>query len=519
MRKLLLSTAQCFTSSNNSLENILQETVQSIASTWPPPAATTVKIILRGDEYVHSDQKPVLSILQKLYVQNKDVGVIEIGWTHAQAPPDADHFLLEQKDILQVLALHMETHIACRENNNQLILANEEIHQILTTISSIFISLDHDMRVKRWNPAAEKCFELSHDQAVGRPLTDLSIEWDIQKITKKLALCASQEQPISIDDINYRQQNSLPGLLGMTGHPIMDKGKPQGFLLLGADITNKKVMQAQRAQTQKLESIGQLASGIAHEINTPTQYIGDNLLFLQESFQDIQQYTEECRKVCIGAGEKHSQPDALLRLQQMEDEIDYAFLQQEMPNALSQSLEGIRQVADIVRSMKEFSHPGSKDKSLININNGLKNTIIVSKNTWKHQADLQTDLDADIPSIWAFSNGLNQAFLNIIINASQAIAQMRKEHDIAEKGTITVKTWAEKDHVFIRISDTGPGIPYEIQEYIFDPFFTTKEVGQGTGQGLYLTHQIIADEHAGSITLHSEPGKGTAFEICLPVDS
>lgn len=519
MRELLLSTAQCFASSNNSLENILQEAVQVIASTWPSPIPTAVKIIVHGKKYVHTCQQPLQSILQKLYVQNKDVGVIEIGWGQFQQDHNAEHFLLEQKNILQILALYIETLIACQENSNQLTMANQEIHQILTTISSIFICLDQNMLVKRWNPAAEKYFGLSQDQVVGRPIADLAIEWDIQKITKRLARCAALEQPVAIDDINYRQQNNQPGLLGMTAHPIMDTGKPQGVLLLGADITHRKVMQAQLAQTQKLESIGQLASGIAHEINTPTQYIGDNLLFLQESFHDLQQYAEECRKVCIKAGKQQSQQDALLRLHQMEDEIDYAFLQKEMPNALNQSLEGIWQVADIVRSMKEFSHPGSKDKSLININKGLKNTITVSKNTWKHQADLQTDFDPDIPNIWAFSNGLNQAFLNIIINASQAISQMRKEHDIAEKGKITIKTWTDKKHVFIRISDTGPGIPYEIQEYIFDPFFTTKEVGQGTGQGLYLTHQIITDEHAGSITVHSEPGKGTAFEICLPVNA
>lgn len=277
------------------------------------------------------------------------------------------------------------------------------------------------------------------------------------------------------------------------------------------DIHEATMRQKQAANTSKLESIGQLAAGIAHEINTPTQYVGDNVRFLGDAFGSLQKCFDDLAALTLSHAD--AIPSADVREQLNNTELQY--LREEIPKAIAQSLEGIQRVAQIVGAMKEFSHPG-QDRTLTDINHAIANTIMVATNEWRYLATLDTELDATMPRVPIIPGEFNQVILNIIVNAAQAIGETRTV-DGARKGIIRVVTrqvgqWAE-----ICITDNGCGMPPQVQERIFDPFFTTKAVGKGTGQGLSIAHNVIVTKHRGTIAVSSEPGRGTSFTIRVPL--
>ena len=282
------------------------------------------------------------------------------------------------------------------------------------------------------------------------------------------------------------------------------------------DITERKALESQLAQSQKLEAIGQLAAGIAHEINTPIQYVGDNINFLQDAFRDTFALLEEQNNL-VGAAKARSLDDNIIALvEQRAEAVDLPYLTAEIPRAIEQSLEGIGRVTKIVRAMKEFSHPGTKEKTFVDINKAIENTITVSRNEWKYTSDMVTDFDPSLPLVPCLPGEFNQVILNIIVNAAQAMGEIHDGSD--RKGVIKIATRLTGNAAEIRISDTGLGVPEAIRSRIFDPFFTTKEVGKGTGQGLAIARSVIVDKHNGTIDCETKVGKGTTFIICLPID-
>lgn len=285
---------------------------------------------------------------------------------------------------------------------------------------------------------------------------------------------------------------------------------------LQTEISIRKQKEQELVQAQKLEAIGQLAAGIAHEINTPSQYISDNIRFLEDAFSDINKSLEALKNL-LDAAKNHTITETLTN--QIEDiiqEADIDYLTEETPRAIRQSLEGIEKVAGIVRAMKEFSHPGGDEKQAININRAIENTLTVSRSEWKYLAELETDFDSNLPLTSCYPSQFNQVILNLIVNAAQAIQEELGDAS-RQKGTITVSTKHDDNWVEIRIKDTGVGIPEEIHSKIFDHFFTTKEVGKGTGQGLTLAHSIIVEKHRGLISFESKVGEGTTFIVRLPI--
>jgi signal transduction histidine kinase len=273
-------------------------------------------------------------------------------------------------------------------------------------------------------------------------------------------------------------------------------------------------LERQLAQAQKLESIGHLASGIAHEINTPIQYIGDNGRFLEDAFRDLIRYLQSHRQT-IEKMKYALAPEELAPVLQVCQAVDFSYLEQEIPNAIGQLLEGVDQVARIVHAMKEFSHPGPVDKQPINLNRAIESTVLVSRNEWKHNAELTTDLAPDLPLVPCVAGEFNQVILNLIVNAAQAIEECVGTEK--RKGLIHISTRRIGAFAEIRIHDTGCGIPPEIQSKVFDPFFTTKPVGKGTGQGLTIAHSVVVQKHQGSIRFESEAGQGTTFVLQLPL--
>jgi len=269
-------------------------------------------------------------------------------------------------------------------------------------------------------------------------------------------------------------------------------------------------------QAQKLEAIGRLAAGIAHEINTPIQYVGDNTRFLQESWRSFHALFAISREMQMEGTAGPISPQTLQRLNALAQGADFEYLQTEIPHAIEQSLEGIQRVTKIVQAMKEFSHPGSDEKKLIDINKAIETTITVARSEWKYVSDLETHFDYGLPLVPCHAGEFNQVILNLLINAAHAIAQVVGDGSQG-KGKIVVSTLHDQDSAAISISDTGAGIPEAMRSRVFEPFFTTKEVGKGTGQGLALAHTAIVRRHGGKIWFDSEMAKGTTFYIRLPL--
>jgi PAS domain S-box-containing protein len=288
-------------------------------------------------------------------------------------------------------------------------------------------------------------------------------------------------------------------------------GAPLRVVGTMVDIHEARLMQIQAANASKLESIGELAAGIAHEINTPTQYVGDNVRFLGDAFESIQQ--------CLGkltALITHHGDSPCSSLREHLERVDLPYLCEEIPKAIAQSQDGIQRIAKIVGAMKEFSHPG-QERTPTDINHAIMNTITVATNEWKYVAKIETDLDSTLPAVPVVPGEFNQVVLNIIVNAAHAIAEARGRDD-TQMGTIRICTRRGAEWAEILISDDGCGMPPHVQGRIFDPFFTTKPVGKGTGQGLSIAHNVIVKKHRGSILVTSEPGRGTTFTIRLPLE-
>jgi len=300
--------------------------------------------------------------------------------------------------------------------------------------------------------------------------------------------------------------------------PVLDEaGEVYAGICLYEDFTENLLLERDLRQSQKLEAVGQLAAGIAHEINTPMQYIGDNIRFLNDSFQDISKVLRTCLLWQESAGKEDLTADIHRRLADAIEEADIAYFLDEIATAIEQSIEGVGRVEKIVRAMKDFSHPGGDEKKAANINKILESTVTVSRNEWKYVAEMEMDCKAELPLVLCLASELSQVFLNIIVNSAHAIADMNQGSP-KDMGKISIRTTNIPHGIEIRITDTGGGIPEGIQERVFEPFFTTKVRGKGTGQGLAIAHRVIVDKHQGRLSFASETGRGTTFVIELPVD-
>ncbi|MBI5725827.1 MAG: response regulator [Planctomycetes bacterium] len=288
------------------------------------------------------------------------------------------------------------------------------------------------------------------------------------------------------------------------------------------DITEQKLaedhgkhLEIELRHAQKMESIGQLASGIAHEINTPMQYVGDNTRFLQKSFDDLNKLLA-AYATAVGEVRKECNPKLVAELNQVVKKVDVGFLSQEIPAAIQQSLEGIERVTRIVRAMRDMAHPETAEKTLTDINRIIESTAIISRYEWKYVADMDMQLDHSLPPVPCLPGDFSQVILNLIVNAAHAIGDVVGDGSKG-KGTITIKTELKGEILEIAVKDTGTGISEENRQRIFEPFFTTKPVGKGTGQGLAICRNVIVKKLGGTMNFETETGKGTSFIIRLPL--
>ncbi|WP_456085320.1 PAS-domain containing protein [Magnetospirillum molischianum] len=295
--------------------------------------------------------------------------------------------------------------------------------------------------------------------------------------------------------------------------PLTDDEIGRGVILSFRDIGVLKQAQHETMQSARLASIGQLAAGIAHEINTPIQYIGDNLRYLDSALTKLKSVVEAGRDLATQAATAPGLAEAAERFEQTAARVKVTRLLTELPDAVSESLDGVGQIGRIVLSMKEFSHPGTSAKTATDINRALESTLTVCRNNWKHVAKIERDFDADLPPVNCHAGEINQVFLNLILNAAQAIESSGKPLP----GQIVISTRRDGDWIEIRIADSGTGIPLTIRDRLFDPFFTTKPVGKGTGQGLAICRDVVTVKHGGTIEVGGDPGTGAVFTIRLPL--
>jgi PAS domain S-box-containing protein len=371
-------------------------------------------------------------------------------------------------------------------------LQERERHlRILQAVHDAVLVLDDTAGVLEVNEATSQLTGKEHASLVGHSLADVvqitgaALTLDLPKVVEGGGTLAEDVMVTRPDGAARRCELSVVALDARTHAD----GK---WIAVLRDVTERRALQNQLFQSHKLEAIGQLAAGVAHEINTPGQYVADNLSFLREAFG-------------IMAAELYHDdqpaPEAL------------EFLRTEIPSAIEQSLSGMERIAEIVRGIKTFSHPGTGSLAASDLNQMLRTTVTVARNEWKYVADLELDLATDLPVAWVYADEIQHVFLNLVVNAAQAVAP--QAGDGHTKGHIRVSSRLEGDRIEIRVADDGPGVPESIREHIFDPFFTTKPAGMGTGQGLAICHRVV-EHHNGRIELEDHDGPGAIFVVRLP---
>jgi len=284
---------------------------------------------------------------------------------------------------------------------------------------------------------------------------------------------------------------------------------------LKREMAERSKIEADLRHAQKLESVGRLAAGVAHEINTPIQFVSDSVHFVRDALNDLVTVVGKLQLVRRSVLEGNDAVAAATEASEAEQQADVEYLFENAPSALDRALDGLERVATIVRSMKEFAHPDQKEMSTVDLNQAVQSTLIIATNEYKYVADVEADF-GELPQVYCHAGDVNQAVLNIIVNAAHAIGDVVKGTE--RRGRITVRTRVEGTQAVISIADTGGGIPEAIRERIFDPFFTTKEVGKGTGQGLAISRSVIVDKHQGTLTFETEMGQGTTFFIRIPFE-
>jgi PAS domain S-box-containing protein len=393
-------------------------------------------------------------------------------------------------DLVAVLDVNERTSQDLRAKEDRLrklVLAVEQAAECI-------VITDTRGRIEFVNPAFEDRTGYSAAEVLHRSPRVLKSGWQDADFYKGLWTTIREGRVWTGRMVNRRKDGTLFHE-DATISPVRENGRVIGYVAVKRDVTREVILEHQLLQAQKLEAIGRLAAGIAHEINTPTQFVADNTHFLKDGFADIL---------------------PLLTSVEARPEIDLSFLMTEIPKAIDQSLEGLERISKIVGAMKDFSHPGTEELKPSDLNRALDSTITVSRGEWKHVAEVTTEFCFELPPVPMVVNEINQVFLVLIVNAAQAIEEAAAA-DPGRKGVIAIRTSHDGTYAEVRISDNGPGIPKSVQSRVFEPFFTTKPLGKGTGQGLSLARSIVVDRHHGRLDFETEEGAGTTFIVRLPL--
>lgn len=413
------------------------------------------------------------------------------------------NFIFAQRDVTNhhIAALQLE--------------ASENRYRRLVESSPDAVIVHQEGNIVFCNPAAADLLGAAAPaELLGLSILDIVPEDQRETAAQKIVRIEKADSALLFDSETILRRDGEIREVQVRAVTTLYNGKPAVQATL-RDITQQRRLAQMQHQAQKLESIGRLAAGIAHEINTPIQFIGDNTNFVKMAFQSLDEVLTVYDRLLAKAREGVLEEPLFEELDRGLKKADINYLREEVPAALKQSLEGVERVTHIVRAMKEFSHPGGAERQPTDINRAIESTVIVSRNEWKYVAEVKLDLSPKLPLVPLLPDEFNQVMLNLVVNAAQAIGESLKDGD---RGEIRISTRLEGEWVEIVVEDNGPGIPPEIKSRIFDPFFTTKEVGKGTGQGLAIAHSVIADKHKGTIHVESQQGHGARFIIRIPAE-
>ncbi|MEC8052731.1 MAG: response regulator [Myxococcota bacterium] len=399
-------------------------------------------------------------------------------------------------------------------------LSELKMQALLDSAGDAILITDPDGRIESANPHAERLFASTEESVIGKSVLDFIDDLAVQEILTEHLLAVS-ELEAEFQSRNRRREISVRRGDGGTAVVAIKVSRltpddSSQLSIFMTDITEQKRLEVKVQHTNKLEAVGQLAAGIAHEINTPIQFVGDSVGFAREATDQLLELVELYDKTLEVLPDGTVTDEAWEAIDDLREDADIEFLQKQLPLSFNRAGEGLARIAKIVRAMKEFSR---RDEVLemknASLEEGLQSTLVVAQNEYRYVADIEESYD-DLPPVRCNLGDLNQVFLNLIVNASHAIADkigFRPE----SRGTITVKTYRDGDVAVVEIGDTGDGIPPHLHERIFEPFFTTKEVGRGSGQGLAISHTIVVDKHKGQLSFETEQGVGTTFFIRLPI--
>ena len=368
------------------------------------------------------------------------------------------------------------------------------------------MALDGRGEIVFWSDRAAELFAIPAGDARGRPLHDLVSGHPALECLDRIALVATATPGVVASDVVTSDDESH------RGRSKLDAWASPGrelVILFSQPEVDRSAADFEELKSRKLESIGQLAAGIAHEINTPMQYVSDNALFLRDTVDRML----ECIQLLVTEQDWTKDVRSVQTLVRRIEMLSSPEIREEVAGAFSDALHGIDRVTKIVRAMKTFAHPDNASIEDVDVVNVIDNTITISSNEWKYAAEIVVEHEAGLPTVRANRGQLSQVVLNLIVNAAHAIED---KSDKPKRGKITIRTKSNAGFVEISVQDDGCGMPAHIQERIFDPFFTTKEVGRGTGQGLAIVRSIVVDRLGGKIEIDTTPGAGTTMRVRLP---
>ncbi len=418
--------------------------------------------------------------------------------------------------------------LTARDENIQALSAElSDLNMLVNSLDGILWTMDPDSgQILFMSSQVERILGYTPDQVKSTPrfIDSKIVPEDLQAVRQQYRQFSQQKDNFQIE---YRMHNAAGEVVYIrTIYSLGRGGNGAGTVVRGfsTDVTQYKrmaernrSMEVELRQAHKLEAVGQLAAGIAHEINTPTQFISDNLNFLKDVMADVNELVALYCELADAAAAHPEQQSIVEQIRNFSEDIDYENTIADTLSAIQQSLEGTERISSIVKSMKEFSHPGGTEKESVDINKAIQSTINVARNEWRYVAEVVTDLAPNLPLLPCYPGEINQTILNLIVNAAHAIDEKTQKEGLTEKGTITVSSRMDRGNILIAISDTGCGIPAENLDKIYNQFFTTKAAGKGTGQGLAMAHACITERHKGKLDVDSTVGVGTTFTLTFDI--